>query len=97
MPKLPEFFIRFLTDPGATVLDIFAGLNTTGYVAEVENRRWLAFEERQDYLAASVFRFLPKDTTPTKLREAFNGLMGGDQVSLNEYMMQVGMFQTAAE
>ncbi len=95
--KLPEFFIRFLTDPGDTVLDIFAGSNTTGYVAEVENRRWLAFEERQDYLAASVFRFLPKDTTPTKLREAFDAVTAGDQVSLNDYMMQVGLFQTAAE
>lgn len=59
--KLPEFFIRFLTDPGDLVVDIFAGSNTTGAVAELENRRWLAFEERLDYLAPSAFRFLPKD------------------------------------
>ena len=32
--KLPEFFIRMLTDPGDLVLDIFAGSNTTGAVAE---------------------------------------------------------------
>lgn len=55
--KLPEFFVRFLTDPGDVVLDIFAGSNTTGQVAEAESRRWLAFEERRDYLAASIFRF----------------------------------------
>lgn len=95
--KLPEFFIRFLTEPGDTVLDIFAGSNTTGSVAELEGRHWLAFEERQDYLAASVFRFIPKDTPAVKLREAFDAVMAGDQVSLNDYMLQVGMFQTAAE
>ena len=32
--KLPTFFIEFLTDPGDTVLDIFAGSNTTGSAAE---------------------------------------------------------------
>jgi len=42
--KLPQFFIRFLTDPGDIVLDIFAGSNTTGFVAEHLHRRWLAFE-----------------------------------------------------
>lgn len=56
--KLPEFFIRFLTDVGDTVLDIFAGSNTTGAVAETLGRRWIAFEIDQLYLAASAFRFL---------------------------------------
>jgi len=62
--KLPEFFIRFLTDPGDLVVDIFAGSNTTGEVAEREGRRWMAFEERREYVAASAFRFLeePNDT-----------------------------------
>ncbi len=56
--KLPEFFIRFLTDVGDNVLDIFAGSNTTGAVAEALGRRWIAFEIDQSYLAASAFRFL---------------------------------------
>lgn len=56
--KLPEFFIRFLTDVGDTVLDIFAGSNTTGAVAEALGRKWIAFEINQSYLAASAFRFL---------------------------------------
>jgi DNA modification methylase len=56
--KLPEFFIHFLTDVGDTVLDIFAGSNTTGAVAEALGRRWIAFEIDQSYLAASAFRFL---------------------------------------
>lgn len=56
--KLPEFFIRFLTEEGDTVLDIFAGSNTTGAVAEALGRRWIAFEIDRYYLAASAFRFL---------------------------------------
>jgi DNA modification methylase len=59
--KLPAFFIDFLTDPGDLVLDIFAGSNTTGFAAETAQRRWLAFEQECQYLAASVFRFLDKD------------------------------------
>lgn len=58
--KLPEFFIKFLTEPGDVVLDIFAGSNTTGVVAERLGRRWLAFEKERSYLAASAFRFLPQ-------------------------------------
>ena len=56
--KLPEFFIRFLTEAEDIVLDIFAGSNTTGAVAEALGRRWIAFEIDRSYLAASAFRFL---------------------------------------
>jgi DNA modification methylase len=56
--RLPEFFIKFLTDPGDLVLDIFAGSNATGEAAEMLQRRWLAFEIDHGYLAASAFRFL---------------------------------------
>lgn len=58
--QLPMFFIKFLTEPGDTVLDIFAGSNTTGFAAEELERKWLAFEENLPYLAASAFRFLDK-------------------------------------
>lgn len=58
-PKaLPGFFIKFLTSPGDTVLDIFAGSNTTGEAAEELGRRWLAFDNDRKYLAASLFRFV---------------------------------------
>src|SRR6266540_1410078 len=57
-PKLPEFFIRFLTEPNDIVVDIFAGSNTTGMVAEAEGRRWLALDQELEYLASSVFRLL---------------------------------------
>jgi site-specific DNA-methyltransferase (cytosine-N4-specific) len=58
--KLPEFFIKFLTEVGDTVLDIFAGSNTTGAAAESLGRRWIAFEINRIYLATSAFRFIDK-------------------------------------
>lgn len=55
---IPSFFIKMLTDEGDIVLDIFGGSNTTGYTAELLNRKWLTFELNHEYLATSVFRFL---------------------------------------
>lgn len=86
--KLPEFFIRFLTEPGDVVLDIFAGSNTTGAVAEREGRQWLAFEERQDYLAASVFRFMGRDNKPAELRECYDAVSTGAPLDLSQYVTQ---------
>lgn len=59
--KLPEFFIKLLTDENDLVLDIFAGSNTTGWAAQQLNRKWLAFELNHQYLAASIFRFINKE------------------------------------
>lgn len=96
--KLPEFFIRFLTEPGDVVLDIFSGSNTTGQVAEAEGRRWFGFEERLDYVAASVFRFLPKTLPSDKLQEAFDRVSAGEAVDLNAYVPQSSLsFMDAAE
>lgn len=36
---IPEFFIKFLTDPGDLILDPFAGSNMTGYIAEKLERK----------------------------------------------------------
>jgi site-specific DNA-methyltransferase (cytosine-N4-specific) len=54
---LPEFFVKFLTDPGDIILDPFAGSNTTGRVAEDLGRKWLSVEIDDDYVAASAVRF----------------------------------------
>jgi DNA modification methylase len=91
--RLPQFFIRMLTEPGDLVLDIFAGSNTTGWVAEAEKRRWLAFDESRDYLAASAFRFLKKDTDIEVMRELYRMLHGGDAVDLTRF----GLFDTLLE
>lgn len=55
--RFPEFFIKFLTDEDDVVFDPFAGSNTTGYVAENLNRKWIAFEMVESYLEGSRFRF----------------------------------------
>jgi len=56
--KLPEFFIRFLTDPGDLVVDIFGGSSTTGQVAENEQRRWITCDLSPEFVTAGIFRFL---------------------------------------
>jgi DNA modification methylase len=71
--KLPEFFIKFLTEPNDLVLDIFAGSNTTGWVAEQLERQWLAFDVEHEYLAQSVFRFL-EDSTEKEVKELYERL-----------------------
>jgi site-specific DNA-methyltransferase (cytosine-N4-specific) len=63
---LPEFFIRFLTEPGQLVLDPFAGSNVTGRVAQGLGRSWVAVEINADYVAGSQLRF--PDAVPTRAR-----------------------------
>ena len=80
--KLPEFFIRFLTDAGDLVVDIFGGSNTTGMVAEAESRKWLTFDTDIEYLAASAFRFLPKDASEQLMRTTYRRIVEGETVDL---------------
>jgi len=86
--KLPEFFIRFLTAPGDLVVDIFAGSNTTGFVAEVEGRQWLSFDERLDYLAASSFRFFSDAADEGDLRAAHAAILRGETADLRADVFQ---------
>jgi site-specific DNA-methyltransferase (cytosine-N4-specific) len=72
--KLPEFFIKYLTEPGDVVVDIFAGSNTTGRAAESLARRWIAFDLSREYLAASAFRFMDDASAP-ELTTAFDTAM----------------------
>lgn len=90
--KLPEFFIRFLSDPGDLVVDIFAGSNTTGQVAESEGRRWLAFDLDHRYVAASIFRFLDADATDDRLTEAYQAAREGGPVDITGYRVQSELF-----
>jgi DNA modification methylase len=89
--KLPQFFIRFLTEPGDVVLDIFAGSNTTGQVAEEEDRRWLAFEMSREYLAASSFRFMPAGTVAELMLTVHERILSGDSVNLTEFRPQISL------
>lgn len=70
-PQLPEYFIRFLTEPGDTVLDPFGGSCVTGAVAEALRRKWVCCEMSEEYLQGALARFVPhplpllKDRPPT--------------------------------
>lgn len=61
--EVPRFFVKFLTDPDDIVLDPFAGSNTTGWVAETLDRRWVSIDMDADYVEASVGRFQQDDTS----------------------------------
>jgi len=71
--EIPRFFIKMLTEPNDVVLDIFAGSNTTGAVAESLKRRWLAFEAHHEYLITSAFRFL-KQTESSCIKKVIEQL-----------------------
>lgn len=55
---IPDFFIRFLTEPGELVVDLFGGTVRTGLAAERLGRRWLVTEWILQYIrgAAELFR-----------------------------------------
>lgn len=92
--KLPEFFIKFLTEPGDLVVDIFAGSNTSGRVAEDLDRKWRAFEMSTEYLAASAFRFLDRDASTGRLQEVHSTILSGKSIDLRP---EAGLFGVAAE
>lgn len=55
--KLAEFFIEFLTNKNALILDPFGGSNTTGKVAEDLKRQWIYIERDPIYVRGSKGRF----------------------------------------
>ncbi len=94
--KLPEFFIKFLTDENDLVLDIFAGSNTTGAVAEKLGRKWLAFEQEKKYLAASVFRFVPNNQE--KIGPLFESILRQNSEGIRlENSSQLQLLESKAE
>lgn len=71
---LPAFFIKFLTEPGDLVVEIFGGSNTTGRVAEDLGRKWITMEERRDYAALSALRFLDPDADVSKIEKTVSAI-----------------------
>jgi DNA modification methylase len=69
---VPEFFVRFLTEPGQLVLDPFAGSNMTGHVAEQLERRWLSIEINPEYVAGSRLRFEDNQPRITRMAQMKN-------------------------
>ena len=54
---LIAFFVDFLTEPGDLIFDPFAGTNTTGFVGECMDRRWLSIESKLEYGTQAMIRF----------------------------------------
>jgi site-specific DNA-methyltransferase (cytosine-N4-specific) len=87
--QIPEFFIDFLTpnppyddwEKGTLdrpiVLDIFAGSNLTGKIAEAKERHWMSFEREQNYVETSEFRF--------RTEQQIKKMMNQEQSSLGEF------------
>ncbi|NEQ67553.1 MAG: site-specific DNA-methyltransferase [Symploca sp. SIO2D2] len=67
-PRLADFFIQFLTEPGDLVLDPFAGSNVTGYVAECTGRKWVSIEAEQEYAAQSCIRL--ENLEPNQVKDS---------------------------
>ncbi len=80
--QLPEFFIKMLTDEKDLVVDIFSGSNTTGMACEQLKRRWLAIDMDKQYLAASIFRFAPKNMQAKDLLSIYVSILGGNTIEL---------------
>jgi DNA modification methylase len=62
--KLPEFFIKYLTEPG-------------DLVAESLGRRWRAYDLNPQYLAASALRFLDEDVPSDEMKAIFTNIING--------------------
>lgn len=94
--KLPAFFVDMLTSEGDLVVDIFAGSNTTGQVAETSRRRWLAFELDPKYVAASAFRFLPSSLPDDIKIATYQRIAAGEPVDLAKYSPVPTLFEVPA-
>lgn len=92
--KLPEFFIKYLTDPNDLVIDIFAGSNTCGQVAESLQRRWISYDLDQQYVAASAFRFLD-DPTPEQTQSIFDAIMNREEVEIQKKQIPLALASAA--
>ncbi len=66
---LPEYFMRFLTDPGDYVVDPFGGSCVTGAVAEALERKWTCCELSEEYLLGGKARFVPEVQPLEKKRD----------------------------
>jgi DNA modification methylase len=55
--ELVEFFVKFLTKEGDLILDPFGGSNTTGLVAERNNRNWICIDKEIEYIRGSEGKF----------------------------------------
>ena len=84
--KLPEFFIKYLTDKNDLVVDIFGGSNTTGFACEQLKRKWISIELDASYAAMSSFRFLPKEMKEKDLLNVYYSILSGKKIEIIEFL-----------
>lgn len=84
--SLPEFFVKFLTDVGDTVVDIFGGSGTTGEVSEQLGRKWKTVDLELAYVKASAFRFVG-DRTDTEVAAMVKRLSLGQPETIQARQM----------
>ncbi len=68
--RLPEYFVRMLTDVGDTVFDPFGGSCVTGEVCERLEREWVCCEIVDEYIEGAKGRFAPSQTGAEATSEA---------------------------
>ncbi|MCY4173490.1 MAG: site-specific DNA-methyltransferase [Cyanobacteria bacterium MAG CAR3_bin_5] len=78
---LPQFFIKFLTNPEDLVVDIFSGSNTTGQAAEELGRHWLSMDISREYAALSALRFMDA-WSDAEVHQTITRLDAGEAVDL---------------
>ncbi|MFV2044707.1 MAG: site-specific DNA-methyltransferase [Anaerolineales bacterium] len=93
---LPKFFIKFLTDQENLVVDIFSGSNTTGYVAETMNRRWVSIELRRDYATLSSIRFM-EGIEIEAIRQLLDRMSNGELLDLQEHLPHLNQLRLLDE
>ncbi len=93
---LPQFFIKFLTDPGDIVLDIFSGSNTTGQAAEQLSRRWLSMELDREYAALSAVRFMNR-WSDDDVRRAITRLDAGEVVEIDDASLPIDVQRATSD
>ena len=57
--SVADFYVKFLTEPGALVYDPFSGSFKTAMAAEINARRWVGAEWMLDYARPPAERFRP--------------------------------------
>src|SRR6266581_1694770 len=68
-------------------------VNTVWWFSKTEWRKWLSYETDRDYVAASVFRFLPEDAPLDFMRDKYHEILKGECVDLSSVRpMQENLF-----
>ena len=92
---LPQFFIKFLTDPGDVVVDIFSGSNTTGHAAEQLGRHWLSMELDHEYAVLSAVRFMGQ-RSDDDVRRMIAQLDAGEVVAIDDASFPIDVNRTTS-